>query len=199
MKNLFDGLLLYEITLLLLGVFLFLILSIGLLYYIIKKEQIKRLLLFFFVPIVMIGYPSIKEISISKDRIALVKYQELLVENPTDSVAREKVEEYTEKLEKRATRSEDLVQVSKSNLLLGNTKEAVAYANKAIVKDSTNQTAKDLRNLGTVQVKMEQQVSRQPITHRDTARISNMIQDVEVSDELKNLKPFLIRRNFQVK
>jgi hypothetical protein len=50
----------------------------------------------------MIGYPSIKEISISKDRIALIKYQDLLVENPSDSLAMEKVEEYTEKLEGRA-------------------------------------------------------------------------------------------------
>lgn len=63
MKDLFDGLLLYEITLLMLGVFLFLILSIGLLYYIIKKEQIAKLLFFFFIPIVMIGYPSITQIT----------------------------------------------------------------------------------------------------------------------------------------
>jgi hypothetical protein len=67
MKELLDGLLLYEITLLMLGVFLFLILSIGLLYYIIKKEQIAKLLFFFFIPIVMIGYPSITQITRSNN------------------------------------------------------------------------------------------------------------------------------------
>lgn len=199
MENLFSGLLIYEITLLLLGVFLFLILSIGLLYYIIKKEQIKKLLLFFIVPIVMIGYPSIKEISISKDRIALIKYQDLLVENPSDSVAKEKVEEYTEKLERRAVSSEALVQISKSNLLLGNNDEAVAYANKALVKDNTNQKARDLRELVTVQEKMEEQVRRQPSAISDTTRLKNMIQDVEVTDDLNNLKPFMIKRNLQLK
>src|SRR5690554_2806483 len=115
MENIFSGLLLYEITLLVLGVILFLILSAGLLYYIIKKEQIKKLLLFFLLPIVMIGYPSIKEISISKDRIALIKNQEDLVNNPDDSVAIQKVEEITEKLESRASSAEDMVQISKSN------------------------------------------------------------------------------------
>jgi len=67
MKELLDGLLLYEITLLMLGVFLFLILSIGLLYYIIKKEQTAKLLFFFFIPIVMIGYPSITQITRSNN------------------------------------------------------------------------------------------------------------------------------------
>src|SRR5690606_502998 len=119
MKDLFSGLLLYEITLLILGVFLFLILCIGLLYYIIKKEQIKKLLLFFILPIVMIGYPSIKEISISKDKIAIVTYQERLLENPSDTLAREKLEEYTEKLKGRASTTDDMIQMSKSNLLLG--------------------------------------------------------------------------------
>jgi hypothetical protein len=199
MENLFSGLLLYEITLLLLGVFLFLILCIGLLYYIIKKEQIKKLLMFFFVPIIMIGYPSIKEISISKDRIALIKYQDLLVENPSDSLAMEKVEEYTEKLEGRASSAEDLVQISKSKLLLGNNKEAVAYANQALVKDTTNLQARDLRNLVTAQERMEAQVRRQPTATRDTARLKSMIQDVEVTDDLNNLKPYIIRRNLQIK
>jgi hypothetical protein len=199
MKDLFSGLLIYEITLLLLGVFLFLILCIGLLYYIIKKEQIKKLLLFFFVPIVMIGYPSIKEISISKDRIALIKYQELLVENPADSLAMEKVEEYTEKLQERASSAEDLVQISKSKLLLGNNKEAVAYANQALVKDTANQKARDLRNLVNAQEKLEAQVRTQPSSIRDTARLKSMIQDVEVTDDLNDLKPYMIKRNFQLK
>jgi hypothetical protein len=199
MKHLFDGLLLYEVTLLILGVFLFLILSAGLLYYIIKKEQIKKLLLFFFVPIVMIGYPSIKEISISKDRIALIKYQDLLMENPADPAAREKVEEYTEKLERRASSAQDLVQISKSNLLLGNNEEAAVYADKALAKDNTNQNARDLRELVTVQEKMEEQVRRQPSVKRDTARLKSMMQEVEVSEEMNKLKPFLMERNFQIK
>ncbi|SHI62866.1 hypothetical protein SAMN05444280_10445 [Tangfeifania diversioriginum] len=157
--DLFDGLLLYEITLLLLGVILFLILSAGLLYYIIKKEQIKKLLLFFVIPIVMIGYPSIKEITISKDRIAFRKHLEEYIENPADSTSRRKVELYTEKLEKRATDSEDIMEVSKSNLLLGNPEKAVTLADKALQKDNTNQEARDIKRLAETQLQVNRNVS----------------------------------------
>jgi len=194
MKDLFSGLLLYEITLLILGVFLFLILCIGLLYYIIKKEQIKKLLLFFILPIVMIGYPSIKEISISKDKIAIVTYQERLLENPSDTLAREKLEEYTEKLKGRASTTDDMIQMSKSNLLLGRSKEAAEFAEKALAKDSTSQKARDLKALVTVQQKMEQHVSDNVITSREVKQMENIVNDVEVVEEFDNLKPYLMRR-----
>lgn len=193
MADLFSGLLLYELTLLVLGVFLFMILCIGLLYYIIKKEQIKKLLIFFILPIVMIGYPSIKEISISKDKIALVKYQEQLIGNPADSVAREKVEEYTEKLEERATSAEDMIRISKSNLLLGKSKEAAAFAEKAIAKDSTNQKARDIQTLITVQQKMNQRVSDNIVSGSEVKQMDSLVNEVEVVEELNSLKPFLMR------
>ena len=194
MNDLFNGLLLYEVTLLILGIILFLILSAGLVYYIIKKEQIKKLLLFFIVPLVMIGYPSIKEITISKDRIALVLYQDMLVKNPEDSVARGKVEEITDKLEDRASSPEDMVQISKSYLLLGRNEKAVVYAEKALVKDNTNQKAQDLKQLVSAQEKVEELIVRQPVAGRDTARFDSIIQDVKVTKELSDLKPFLIRK-----
>jgi hypothetical protein len=151
MNELFDGLLLYEITLLILGVILFLILSIGLLYYIIKKEQIAKLLFFFFIPIVMIGYPSITQISISKDKIELTKLQNQVLDDPEDSVAVRKMEQLTEKLEKRASTPEDLVQVGTSNLLLGNNKKAASLADKALTKDNTSAEARDVKELATLQ------------------------------------------------
>lgn len=155
MKDLFDGLLLYEITLLMLGVFLFLILSIGLLFYIIKKEQVKKLFFFFIFPIIMIGYPSIKEVSISKDRITLTKYQEEYMENPEDSVAKQKVEEYTARLEKRASSPEDIVQISKSYLLLGENRKATSLADKALEKEdeegTASEEARDIKQLAEIQ------------------------------------------------
>lgn len=151
MNELIDGLLLYEITLLVLGVILFLILSIGLLYYIIKKEQIAKLLFFFFIPIVMIGYPSITQITISNDKIELTKLQNQVLENPEDSVAVRKMENLTEKLEKRATTPEDLVQVSTSNLLLGNNEKAAELADKALAKNNNSTEAIDIKKMATLQ------------------------------------------------
>ncbi|WP_372947687.1 hypothetical protein [Mariniphaga sp.] len=151
MENLLDGLLLYEITLLILGVILFLILSIGLLYYIIKKEQIAKLLFFFFIPIVMIGYPSITQITISNDKIELTKWQNQVLDDPEDSVAVQKMQELTTKLEKRASTTEDLVQVSTSNLLLGNNEKAENLADKALEKDKTSTAALNIKQMARVQ------------------------------------------------
>jgi hypothetical protein len=197
--NLFDGLLLYEITLLLLGVILFLILSAGLLYYIIKKEQIKKLLLFFVIPIVMIGYPSIKEITISKDRIAFSKYLDEYIENPADSTAKRKVELYTQKLEKRANNFEDIMQVSKSNLLLGNNEKAASLADKALEKDNSNLEAKDIKRLAETQLQTSEATTaraRETRTEQDNAEqeatlseSENSSQIAEPSSNLNNLQP----------
>lgn len=173
MKELFDGLLLYEITLLLLGVILFLILSVGLLYYIIKKEQIAKLLFFFFIPIVMIGYPSITQITISNDKIELSKLHHQVMENPDDTVAVQKMEQLTEKLEKRASTSDDLVQVSTSNLLLGNNERATTLAEKALTKDSTNTAARDIKKLASFQENLKlSPVREQTSTVREETNLS---------------------------
>lgn len=189
MNGLFDGLLLYEIVLLFLGVFLFLILCIGLLYYIIKKEQIKKLLLFFVLPILMIGYPSIQEISISKDRILLTKYQEEFIENPKDSVVRKKVEEYTDKLEDRASGTDAIVQISKSKLLLGDHNEAVDFANKAITRESTNQEARQIRSLAT----LEKSIQESP-AESNQIQMDSIAKDLPVSVEIQQFKPFLSKQ-----
>ena len=193
MKNIFDGLLLYEVTLLILGVILFLILSIGLLYYIIKKEQIAKLLAFFIIPIVMIGYPSINQISISNDKIELTKYQQQLIDNPDDSVAMKKVEKITEKLEERATSPKDLVQVSTSNLLMGNNVKAVKLADKALSLDTGNLAARDIKRLVAVQ----QRIEKTPETGRDTTKTERAISDVKVTQDFSKLKPYLIRKSNQ--
>ena len=168
MNELFDGLLLYEITLLILGVILFLILSIGLLYYIIKKEQLTKLLFFFFIPIVMIGYPSITQISISKDKIELTKLQDQVLDDPEDSVAVRKMEQLTEKLERRASSTDDLVQLSTSNLLLGNNEKATTLADKALTKDRTSAAARDIKQMATLQERIkENQMQEEAAAERE--------------------------------
>ena len=172
MKELLDGLLLYEITLLILGVILFLILSIGLLYYIIKKEQIAKLLFFFFIPIVMIGYPSITQITISNDKIELSKLHNKVMENPDDSVAVQKMEQLTEKLEKRASTTKDLVQLSTSNLMLGNNEKAETLADKALTRENTNVEARDIKRLIAAQERITAEpVATETIREREEARL----------------------------
>ncbi len=214
MENLFDGLLLYEITLLILGVVLFLILSIGLLYYIIKKEQIAKLLFFFFIPIVMIGYPSITQITISNDRIELSKLQNKVIEDPEDSVAVQKMEQLTEKLEKRASTTDELVQIGTSNLLLGNNERAENLADEALTKDKTNEAARDVKDMAILQQRIreipvqeeaapareETNITTSPQIRDDTAKVMvnskvKTLQQMEVTNDLTKVKSFLIKRS----
>ncbi len=138
MNKIFDNLYLYEIVLLFLGVFLFMLLCAGLVYFIIKKDDLKKLLLFFPIPIIMIAYPSIQEIQIEKDKFALKKFSDKIIENPNDTEAQKELAEISNKLEKRATSAKDIQAVSFANLLLGNSEKVIDLANKAIEKQEEN-------------------------------------------------------------
>lgn len=132
MESVLDNLHLYEIVLLFLGIFLFVILTAGLTYYIIKKEEFKKLLLFFPISIIMIGYPSIQEIRVEKDKIIIVKYMDKILEDPDNIEIQEELARITKKLEKRASTPEDLKVVSVANLLLGNSEKVIELTAKAI-------------------------------------------------------------------
>lgn len=185
MEKLFDGLLLYEITLIFLGVLLFVILCIGLMVYILKKEPVKNLLFFFLIPIVMIGFPGINQISISNDKIELTKNQQKLIDNPNDSIAREKVEQITEKLENRASSPQDLVQISTSNLLLGNSEKAISLADKALVSDGENMAAREIKSLASVQLKAQKADTVGSGSPAESTRI--------IKSDFQRLRPHLMR------
>lgn len=217
MKTLLNDLHLYELVLLFLGIFLFLILSAGLLYYIIKKEEIKKLLLFFPIPILMMGYPSIKEITISSDKIAFSKYQEEYIQNPNDTITRQRLEELTKKLEERANTPEDIIQISKAKLLLGNTKEAIEYADKAIklekkrsvsIDETSTVDSEDSNNIfdqspkvtsQAIQLKQLARIQNMEIQNIDTDALKAKIKRVKVDKELMSTKNIIKRKTLEKK
>lgn len=193
MKTLINDLHVYEFVLLLLGVFLFLILSGALVYYIYKRENIKRLLFFFPIPIIMIGYPSIKEFKISSDKIEFSRYQEAYAKNPENEALRKKIEDLSVKLEERLKAPEDLIMLSKAKVLLAKPDEALHLVNKAVNKieeqddfsktisdknkDNLNQTvakAKQIKALATVQ--------KNAIQKKDTLALNQKINAVQLTD-----------------
>ncbi len=186
----------YELVLLFLGAFLFLILSGGLIYYILKKEEIKKLLFFFPIPILMMAYPSIKDINISSDKIELSKYQKQYEENPKDTVALEKIEELTEELETRVSSEEDLVQISKSNILLGQPEKAIAAANKVIEKRKSNLSAPNEDKMASpsaeknsyvneaYQLKKIAAIQQETIQEKDTTGITAKLNSLKLNPEL---------------
>ena len=204
MENLFNNLYLYEIVMLFMGVFLFLILCGGLVYYIIKKDDIKKLLYFFVIPIVMIGYPSIQEIQIEKDKFALIKYTDKVLEDPDNEEAQQELQRVTQKLEKRAKTPEDLKAVSEANLVLGNTDRVIDLTSRAIEKEQeraeakqevqspadgdtrpdaplTDETKSKIESLKGIQelATFQKQMNENPAVTRDTLGLQKQIQKVE--------------------
>ncbi len=192
MKSIFDNLYLYEIVLLFLGIFLFMLLCAGLVYFILKKGDLKKLLFFFPIPIIMIAYPSIQEIQIEKDKFALRKFSNKVIENPNDSIAQKKLLKITEKLEKRATDIEDIKAVAEANLLLGNSEKVIDLTNKAIkdkdevVKDTSQdslalidqqriidniQTLEEIKTVATIQ----KAIKKDPSALKDTVKLKQQI------------------------
>lgn len=201
---------LYEVVLMLLGVFLFMLLSAALVYFVIKKQEIKTLLFFFAISILMIGYPSIQQLTISSNKFELSKYQQEFIENPNDSVAKQKMQELTLKHENRAETSNDILQISKTKLLLGNTDGAIVLANKAIEKEkktieknreespaiSTDTLGqhKSLITAQAYQLKELAKLQNRVTIESDTAVLSAKLENIEVNENLKGTKT-IVRRN----
>ncbi|WP_035085743.1 hypothetical protein [Aquimarina latercula] len=209
MKELMNDLHLYELVLLGLGVLLFLILSAGLVYYIVKKEEIKKLLFFFLIPILMIGYPSIQEFSISKDKIAFTKYHDEVISNPKDSLAKQRLSEVTEKLQKRAKTPEDIIKISEAKLLLGKSEEAIKYADKAIQKQeeenaeeratgsNTDDSIRTKTAVKAVQLKNLAEIQNINIEEVDKGTLQNQLKSITVSRDLEAVKKVVAKKTLQ--
>jgi len=123
-----SNLLLYEIVLLVLGAILFLLLCCALVYSILKKEPVKRFLLFFPIAIAMIAYPSIQELRFENGKISMTTQQNELLANPDNEETRQDLEENAIKLEGRATTAEDYFNLSETYFLLEDPEKAIELA-----------------------------------------------------------------------
>ena len=134
MDKLLNNLYIYEIILLFLGIFLFMLLCVALAFLLWKgqTQNIKKLLYFFVIAIVMIAYPSIQEIQIENDRIAFTKYKDQVRENPNDTVAIDKLEKLLTSLENRASTPEDRIELAEAYVLTETPKKAIEVVDKGI-------------------------------------------------------------------
>lgn len=105
--KIFDGLYLYEIVLLVLGVLFFLILLFVLLYSVIKKHAIKSLVFFFLIPIMMIGYPSIQQIKYGNLMIIIGGLTDKVEQDPTDTKATAELAEKLSEIKRRPFSSQN--------------------------------------------------------------------------------------------
>lgn len=142
MKNVLEGINFYEIILIALGTLLFLTLLFGLIYFIIKGRNIKKLLVFFLLPIIMIACPSIQKVGFENGMFQIEKYTQDLENNPGDTVA---INELTVLLdeyeEEELADPETIVAVGEAYSVLGDDEKAMRYVEMALHEDPNNKDA----------------------------------------------------------
>jgi tetratricopeptide (TPR) repeat protein len=123
MNNLFNNMLSYETILAIMGMIFFLVLVFALVWSVLKKRNITKLLPFFIIPIIMVAYPTLKSIKIG-DFILDIQAQSKIVENnPRDTAAVKRLEESLEKLktnDRLSNNSNVLVAAANAQMILGN-------------------------------------------------------------------------------
>ncbi len=142
-----EGLLDYEKVLLLLGILLFLVLMVILIILVVQKRQIKPLLAFFLVPILMIGYPSVKKIQYGNLLVELNRQTEKAGQASSDEGDRQELNETLKEVKRRTPKkAETFVNIARAEAVLGDTTEALKFVNMALDKAPENMRAIELRN-----------------------------------------------------
>ena len=190
MDKLLNNLYIYEIILLFLGIFLFMLLCVALAFLLWKgqTQNIKKLLYFFVIAIVMIAYPSIQEIQIENDRIAFTKYKDQVRENPNDTVAIDKLEKLLTSLENRASTPEDRIELAEAYVLTENPKKAIEVVDKGIQKEATIDESDELRreHLNSFQNLRDAATLQKAIVDKST---TNSTISVDQLNQIKTLNP----------
>jgi len=127
-----DGMFLYEFVLLILGAIMFIVLLFLLIILVKRGNDIKILLAFFLMPLLMIGFPGIQKIQFDNGAIALEKKMSQIAGSvPTDE-EKEELKETVKRLESRPISSPEInQQLSEAYKILGDTARSVYYDQKA--------------------------------------------------------------------
>jgi hypothetical protein len=145
--QLFDGLYLYEIILLVLGVVMFLVLLYFLVSYLKNGKPVASLLLFFAISLVMIAYPSIQSFDISATEVKIQTVSAQLEKNPTDNTARLALTKDVAAIADRPLSDPTAItNLARAQLALGNTAAAQQNVQKALQAAPNSTAALQLKN-----------------------------------------------------
>jgi hypothetical protein len=88
MAHIFDGPYGYEEVMLVMGIVMFAVLLLGLIMAFMKAKPYGGLLVFFALPIILLGFRRIQEIKISGSEVDIDKYSAQLQQDPTNQATR---------------------------------------------------------------------------------------------------------------
>lgn len=162
--ELLDGLYLYEVVLLALGVLLFLMLAVAFMTLVMRGRPYSKLLTFFAVPIIMVGFPGIKSFELSNSKLKIETHTRVLEQDPTNQTVRESLANEVADVSVRPfSQPNVLTTIAGAQIALGNNKEAEAKIEKALEQSPQHPAAVDLkkrieldRNLAALTNRVEQ-------------------------------------------
>ena len=132
--NSLGGLYLHEIILMVMGALLFLVLLILLVYSVIRKRDLKLMLMSFLLPVLMIGFSSVKKVQYNELIIELQHKTQRLEEKPGDQQLKAEVEQIVATVTARPNEysADALVTVARAQSALGNEAQALTTVTKAL-------------------------------------------------------------------
>ena len=111
------------------------------------EDVLTGLLAFFAIPILMIGYPSVKSYAIGDMTVTLQGTTNALQANPGDQELRAKLQQQLSQLDGRQfSDPEKLMILSKAQFALGNNQTALTNVNKALQANPNLPAARELQN-----------------------------------------------------
>lgn len=146
----FEGLLFYEIILLVLGVVLFLM-GLGLLvYFVVKERPIKNLAWVFGLSVVMMGYSGSQKISFLNGLFEIEKLTNQLSDDTSNAEAKEELSRQVSRLERRSFSSpQTQLKLAKAHHVLGQETQALTYVKSALKVKPNLSEALELQTLLT--------------------------------------------------
>lgn len=188
--DLINGLYLYEVVLLVLGIVLFLVLIIAFAVLVMRERPYSKLLSFFLLPIVMIGYPSIESVEFNNDMFRLAKKTHNLERNPTDNQLRKMVESDLAAVSGRIVVKPDTnIKLARAELALGNEAAAEEKLDKVLQTSPGLPGALKLKNQIEVNRDLAELVERVENNPSDAAAKSRLVGTVNKVDAMTVANP----------
>lgn len=142
----FDGLYSYEIALLIGGAILFVVLIVAFLRQVFTNRKYAGLLLFFVLPIAMMGFPAITKIQIQNGTVEIDKATHELQSKPQDTAARAALEADLSKIGQRPIRDPKvLTTLAQAQFALGHDNQAEANVNQVLAAAPNLTAATELK------------------------------------------------------
>jgi len=174
--RLFDGLYLYEVVMLFLGAFLFIVLVLALVYQMMHKRNFAGLLVFFVLSVVMMGYPSIKSMQVQNNTLTIEKTTHDLQSKPADAQVRSELEKQVANVSDRPISDPAaLTRVAQAQFALGNEKAAEQNIQKALERDPDAPDARELQKK-IIAVQKLDSMAKEVEKHPDDAAAKQQLQ-----------------------